>query len=625
MEIKNVEKKIEYWSELWEDLIRNFLKKSYGLRLYTPHTLIEDIIVEITENDFRNADNKKYFYDKICNYLEKDEVIKSKLKSEFSLLRKSFGNGKSNYILALCKKINIELKKGIYFKETLLSVEQLILNDSELDLEFVKKINYNTQVLIVEFLGKNYDLSDINKFLKNIFCDYHYFNELLTVDFPHGLKNKDLEDSDSYDERIKAYMDKLTYKERIQKLSYYYHKKTESVKYIFKVNGLKGNIEKKILGVTFYNIKEKRFQKDFEKYDYEDLQKEIKEKYIQAAVDVDYLLPKSSLKFAKTKIENALDILSVYFNFKTEVYVNDSQYVIINSKGESIFSSFSRDKNDQFANHNESLDLKSHEKSLERLKECDFLFKNETDSDCILKLKNALHWYRKGVESIKDEDKILNYWISIENFFSNEIESLTDILHGKKGNKFKIIQEIVSDQQVLYFTYNYGWELHSHYKHLANSFFKNTEIPEELLVKGQLKTKPNQIVYLNNFIEILPELKKFEKNLLMQEKINSVIDFYTKPQYLNKFLKKHIIEVKNDLLMIFRFRNLIVHNAHFNNKLLPYFAWKAKSFSGGLIMKLIRSYEKGKDINDLVFDIHIQKETFFKEIEFGNINLFKKP
>ena len=48
--MNNVEKKIEFWQELWENLISNFLKKSYGLVIYNPHILIDDIISEIEEN-----------------------------------------------------------------------------------------------------------------------------------------------------------------------------------------------------------------------------------------------------------------------------------------------------------------------------------------------------------------------------------------------------------------------------------------------------------------------------------------------------------------------------------------------------------------------------------------------
>lgn len=154
--MENSEIKIKFWIELWEDLIKNFLKRSFGLTLYSPHILIEDIIVEIEENQFRNKENKKYFYSKLSHFLKNDEVIQNNFKSEFTLLRKDFNSDKTNYILALSKKINGSFKKGIYFKKTLALTEEILLQDKELDIEFVNKINYYSQSLIVELITKSF-------------------------------------------------------------------------------------------------------------------------------------------------------------------------------------------------------------------------------------------------------------------------------------------------------------------------------------------------------------------------------------------------------------------------------------------------------------------------------------
>ena len=73
--IETTVNKIEYFKDLWNNLIDNFLDKSFGLNLYNPHTLVEDIITEIEENSFKNLDNRKYFYDKLNEYFNSDFVI----------------------------------------------------------------------------------------------------------------------------------------------------------------------------------------------------------------------------------------------------------------------------------------------------------------------------------------------------------------------------------------------------------------------------------------------------------------------------------------------------------------------------------------------------------------------
>jgi len=61
-----------------------------------------------------------------------------------------------------------------------------------------------------------------------------------------------------------------------------------------------------------------------------------------------------------------------------------------------------------------------------------------------LKIANALHWYRKAKNSMKQKDKMLNYWISIENLFNLEKDITFDVLNDSKKGKFHLIQEIIS-------------------------------------------------------------------------------------------------------------------------------------------------------------------------------------
>lgn len=629
--MNNIEIKIKFWNELWEDLIDNFLKKSYGLTLYSPHILIEDIIVEIEENQFRNKENRKYFYAKLSEFLDNDLVIRKHLKSEFSLLRKDFNSDKTNYILSLSKKINESFKRGIYFKKTLAFTEKILLEDSELDIEFVNQINYYSQSLIVELIRKSYDLEDIKKFITNIFDQYYYQGGSIITNFPHDVNyskfknNEGKIDFKKAEEKVKNTLDKLSLSDRIKKLTYYYDKKTEKAKYIFFIKGIKGEIEKTIFDVTFYSLNKKRFIEGDRIIDSEDLQRHLnKEKYIQAAVEIDYLLSKSSLKFAKSKIENALDILACYFRFKTEVSLNESNYVVVDNNGRMMFSSFGRGKDDKFLSYHDSLNLNEIDKHIDDLKEYSFLWKSQNNTEPVSKIKNALHWYRKAEQSTKEADKMLNYWIAIENLFNSKEDTKKDIFNDSNKSKFNLIQEIISDEQIFKFIYEYGWELYYYFSNKVDNIFGKSDIPEKLIKSGQLNPKVGTKIYLEKFIKVLPELRNYEKNLFILDKIDSVINFYSDSAFTKKEILNHIEQVKNDVLLIYRFRNLTVHNAHFDNTLLPYFVWKTKSYCGGILRKFISSYKENIKLSDIIFDIHIEKKKFMLDFEKGKVNLFEK-
>ncbi|WP_225037062.1 hypothetical protein [Winogradskyella sp. SM1960] len=629
--MENIEIKIKFWNELWEDLIHNFLKKSYGLTLYSPHILIEDIIVEIEENQFRNKENRKYFYSRLSEFLENDIVIKKHLKSEFTLLRKDFNSDKTNYILALSKKINESFKKGIYFQKTLALTEKILLEDSDLDIDFVNQINYYSQSLIVELIRKSYALEDIKKFVENIFDNIHYHGDSLITDYPHNVdyakyKNKDEKiDFKKAEEVIKNIIDKLSTSDRIKRLSYYYNKKTEKVKYIFFIKGIKGDIEKTIFDVNFYNINIKRYTEDDRSFDSEDLQKDLKkDKYLQAAVEIDYLLPKSSLKLAKSKIENALDILACYFNFKTDVSLNESKYVIVNKDGRMLFSTSGGEKDDRFMNYHDALNFNEIENHIDNLKEFSFLWNSKLNSETVSKIKNALHWYRKGEQSTKEADKMLNYWIAIENLFNSKEDIKKDIFKDTNRSKFNLIQEIIADEQIFKFVYDYGWELYHYFSNKVGNHFNKSDIPEKLIKLGQLNPELGTSIYLEKFIKVLPELRDYEKNLFILDKIDSVIKFYSDSSFTKSEILNHIEQVKTDVLMIYRFRNLIVHNAHFDNTILPYFVWKTRSYCGGILRKFINSYKENSKLSDIIFEIYIEKEKFLLDFEKGNIDLFEK-
>src|SRR5690606_33273063 len=196
------------------------------------------------------------------------EVVNSILKSDFALLQRAIHNNKNEYVLSLCKQIKYTLEKGVYFKQTLKLVEDIILSDKEIDIDFVNKINYYSQSLIVEFIMKTYVLEDIVTFIKNIFEKYYYHKNPvnLMTKFPHDIDYENYKtengksDRENYEQAVKDKIDKLTLKERINTLNYYYNKATEKVKYIFVIRGLKSEtkIDKTILGVSFFSYDKKK-------------------------------------------------------------------------------------------------------------------------------------------------------------------------------------------------------------------------------------------------------------------------------------------------------------------------------------------------------------------------------
>lgn len=631
--MNNIENRIDFWRDFWSDLIDNFLKKSFGLTLYNPHILIDNIITEIEENGLKNPDNKKLFYSKLSEYLSIDPVINKRIKSKFQLLRRTLNSERIGYSLELCKEIKGLFKDGLYFDTALDQLINLLNTDKEVDLEFVNSVNYLSQGIIVEFIKKTYDLEDIKKFIINIFDNYTIVHDsILSTTFPHGIDPENYNDDngefkrEEFNKTVIDIITNLSANERINKLAYYYHKEKIKAYYIFQVEGLKGEIDKTIGSVTFYSLNKRQFITQKKDFDFEDTQRyNGTKKYIQAAVEVDFLMPKSSKREAISKLENSLDILTFYFNTKTNLYINDSYFAVADTKGNLIFTSASRDKRDSAMKHIESLDLKEIEKHLSDLEEYSFLWDNSGNhASSLLKIINALHWYRKAEDSIKYEDKLLNYWISIENLFNLEKDIKLDILNDKNKSKFHLIQETIVSHQILSFVYDYGWELYYYYYPIVNNpFIKEKAFPQDLIMKVQLKPAIGEKVYLKNFIINLDEILSYEKNLFIIDKIKTVKEFYNNSSKTKKVIEDQIQDIKDDILMGYRFRNLVVHNAHFDDTILPYYVWKLRSYSGKLIRRLISDFKNNIDTPEIIIRLHIDKEEFLCDLDNGIVNLFK--
>lgn len=624
----NIEIKIKFWRDLWDEIIDNLLTgSSYELNLYTPHILIDDIISEIIENSFRNSENKQYFYLRLSNYVNNDPIIKEKINSQFKLLRKIFLSKRVNYILQISKDIKQLFQNGLYFDASLKHLIQLITIDEQISPEFINSINFYTQSLIVELIKKSYGLEDIKKFLHNIFDDYYIIQEfnLLQTDFPHGFEYEDYENDSKevnyelFNNAVIQHISNLSIKDRIERLSYYYYKKKEEVYYIFIVEGLKGDIDIEIGDVTFYSLNKKRFIVD--NSEVEDLQSnQTSGKFIQAAVKVEFLLPRSSYSEAIIKLENSLDLLTFYFKLKMNLQVNSSHYLVVNSKGNLISSSY---KDNVFLKFNQSLNLCDIINDIKRLNKYSFIW-NEANkkNKSITKLNNALNWYRKAEEALKQEDKILNYWISIENLFNLEPNIILDILNDPNKKKIHLIQETIASIQISLFIYNIGWDLYYHYKSIVNESASEIKLPEEIIKKAQLKPQVPEKIYLKNFIDNLDKIKIYEKDSFFIHKIDKIYSFYNNCNEAKKVIEQQLSQIKNDVLMIYRLRNLIVHNAYFDSTLLPYFVWKIKAFTKSLIGGLISNFDEQENLSNIILKIHLKREKLLQDMENGYGNLF---
>jgi hypothetical protein len=608
-----INEKIIYFVEVWEELISYFNKNSYGLDLISPHLNILDIIDEIESNHLENKENKKYFYRQINQILKNDSVINTIYESEFKLIRRVFNTNRSFYLLQLCKRFLEKFKKGDYFIESFKRLKKIILS-KEWNENDEEKIFYFNQVLIIEFLLKGYSLDTIESLPRNLFDKYSVQkikkNEIIFTNFPHGVKEEKFEKEDnfdrkSYNKEIKKIIDNLSIEQRLNGLIIYYKNKAKENYYIFPIEGLKGLYDFDFGIVNFYSPNIKKYIKNKDYSESEFFQRDKTKNYINAAVkvkDIDFI---SSRNSAIELIEKSFDLLKpyLYINKEIKLKVKSMNCIVVNKTGREVRSSFRREWNYQ-SEYSFYYDLNKHrlksEKTLYSLFKSinKFLYKPKEEQNIIQsKLSYSLHWYRKAEETNNLEDKLLNYWIVVENILSRDIGE--DILPDNiKVTSFSTIKEIFPYIEILNNVYQIGADLNNYLYHLYNNKVNDKrylELPEEIAKKCML-TPTTESILIKDFINNLDLLERNIKKRNILEKISSTKKYYFDIDYAKRFILEQISSLSDDILLLYRLRNKIVHRAHFDNKILPYYVEKMERYSNILLREVIFSYSKNNEL-----------------------------
>jgi len=96
-----------------------------------------------------------------------------------------------------------------------------------------------------------------------------------------------------------------------------------------------------------------------------------------------------------------------------------------------------------------------------------------------------------------------------------------------------------------------------------------------------------------------------------------VQNLYNKNEFAEEQLKVFKIQIQEDLLMLYNFRNKIVHNAYMDNNTLPYYVNKCMWYSGDLLRIVIHEHinKRIKDLDEIYITNHLRWHKFISELQ----------
>jgi len=652
---------ISNWVVIWEEIAINLSYNPYELFFTSPHILLLDMIEELNYNKMQFQNNWNQFKIQCDLIIGSDPVVEKFFKSEFSLLSKQLQNPKfPDYISTLCKDILKKFDDGIYFQKNHEFLKDILLNStfSEQNKKEMLILSHN---LILELFLNGYDLDTIAKMPQKIFSKYEIIGlnsgkpkqeseppekipqqSIVQTDFPVTVKTEtygidEKFNATAYFDALKQEMDQLTIETRIDTLKLFFNKEKDEGIFIFEIEGLKDNIDLTIGDVNFYspNLKQYCFkEKNWTEHhgNPELFNKKTEDRFINAAISLSYRDIPFGKNLAINQIDKTLNILRLYVHSDIPFKILHDHFLVV-KKGR-IRNPISLSPEDDHAYKKmHSVDLKRYPgifnnpwfiNNLNRL-----FFEDPIRDDINSKnMSLSLFWFRKGSESMSNEDKLLYYWISIENLFNFSSEMVVS-KKEEKLKKISIIKELAPPLIIYHdlkeISSNLLSTLWSDYNFFrispSNPFSQVTPETSKLC---QLTLKPGEIIDPKKFIETLPALRNEISVYSYTHKIDYLHNLFTDKNFAKQQIERMESQLLSEINRIYRYRNFIVHNAHSDSLILPFFTKKTERIAVTLIGSILNDMisEKDKKSFDVIFYNKTQLDQIRTKLNSGDaVNL----
>jgi len=596
---------ILYFKNVWEDICSKINKPNLDFDIMTPHYLCLEILDEIEVNKSKNKSNNKYYLSRLNDYYSNENTIIGEIKNYFEILRRELQNPREIIVKQILNDALGYFKKGYYFNILFEELKSMLFNSELLTLDNKNEIKKISKFLIVEFILKGYNNKSIEKFISNVLEGYIIYNEDVITNFPHGIEYNN--DKETCDNKVKEIISSISMENRIEKIKYYYYASKKEYYYIFSLFGIIGDSEISIGNVTFYNpMKKKYITKSFLTKDHE-IVNENSEEVMNVIVYENCMDKEQGKILAIEDIDKSFNLLRFITHSKSKFQHNNRKCIILNKNYEEIGSHFEISPEARsFDNLLIDNNFKFSNKELTNI--TNFIFDDRT-------LTDALHYHRKAIEASRFEEKILNYWISLEILFNN-VQLWNILPEGEKKIKVVLIQEMTSRILLCRYVYMYGWDVFHKLNILIKYNNPNNEkinISDDILSNAGLysdQNKEGRMVYLYKFLDNLSDIISSTNDEIMLEKLISIKEIYFDNKIAKIKLNSLFNDIKNEILLLYRIRNKIVHNAFYNSPFMEYYVNKLQFIVSTIFYDIID--KKGKEA--------FEENMIKKYVEYENIN-----
>lgn len=605
---------------------------SLNINIFSGRQILEEILLECKSNKLSNKINNEFLTKKIDILIRTNCLVDEVQRRNLNYIKEKIFGKNSELVYSLSSEIKKSFCSKKYF-DKLIDNLKISLEDEENDKS--KDIKIILDNIFIELFNKGYSIKQVSEKINNLFATASYdkndeYNEPKTL-FPTYFIN-DISDP----LKLTEYINNLSFKDRINYIKRFYTIKTETYYLIIPINGIKltNNLVKCNKDICLYNPKfidpfsiknEKlKFREDEFNINYENCS--------NACVKINAFNYGSAYKNGMKKIDNYVNILKLLSQDNNLNVIENYKVLLDEKKRVTAFasSSYSNDFSKREFERNihplneEDIFNDKEVKKLNKKVENIIRIDEENPSNTQIILLNSIKKYSEGLENKNTQEAILKFWSSIESLFDNNFKIIN------QNGKFETIQEVLS----AYMTYSSRYlPLHELYNDLAiatNLHFSNPkhrninsilDIPESLLKKIHLFEQSTDSFSLYPLIKYNKEIQEHLDDYYYLPKVKNLDKYFNDKDYSSKMVNDRKKDYESNLVIIYRLRNQIIHNALSNDITTEFYLPLLKRMANFFLNAVLDEYINNKNltIDEIILKIYSKSILYIKNTEKNSL------
>lgn len=602
---------LKFWLKYWGYYIKELCElDSYDIELNNPHFLLKEIVAEIEYNEFKNNENRELFKCLFSKALKKDIAFSELYKTEASLALNKWDMSPL-IVKNICNKILQSMDNNYYLQRIIDKLGSIIDSAVELNEQIKENICLYTELLIQEFICLGIDVKDIEKFIEEDNLIINDCGDVIICDNTfYELRQDDFTSKQEYYIAVSHRYKNRCIREHINNIISHYQKEPKEGIVILRLLGIKGSVNQHFGDIHLYSIDNATYLPTDSLCKIEDKDSFL---FVNAAVKVKHRFFNTSINIATQKVCNLLDYLS--FNLKSEDELAISKQfatIIVNDK---ICGSTSSVQDDPLLAPQyrglRAIDISPLKSNLNDWL-MEFVDEDRIGSKTFIKLSNSTHWYKKAISANKGEDKLLYSWIALESVL--KIPELTKQNFLQKGQgSIDFVKEICSYIISRNKFFNYAKNTYLHLVNCTQNYDNYYDFDHKTIENARLNILKGETIDISYFLKHISDLKNEINDEVFKQELEKLDKFYSNNNEFSLFKKS----ISNDIIQIYRLRNMIVHNAVSPEFLIKSYANKAQFIAGSVINALRYYFNKYNcDIDDALIQIFTQCQILESNISY---------